>query len=203
VQKHENPVAVVGNRERTDYGYKVAGHESKHFETFFAVIVQGGSTPTWKHATKTRVCRVLNGRVFAIFASEVEGVEDTTKVFQPGDEIVCAAGKPYWLSALSEEVRLSVVQDSKYEARLEVVAPSTSTVEVTEEMLAPLEKEEQENGFVAPPRDRRPSKAAQQIAIQRGQATDLSTRVVEAPRSAYQGINAKPTMGRFSDEDAG
>lgn len=203
---HTTTVVVGGARVKTKTGYRVPGFVGKSFETFYEVLLAGTSTPVMRHEKKDRTYRVLSGTGFVI----VDGTE--RRVF-PGDEVACERGSEYRVATSNEKLELFVCQQAKYEVNLEVgedvVAPAVvpasmlQTPSFNDRMLSMRPAEASQ-----PPR--RGSKAKLQMRKARGDRT--SPQVVNnaasgaaAPEFAptTQGVNVKPTGGRFDDAGAG
>lgn len=105
---------------KTPFGFVEPGAVGK-IETSTITIHAGASTGTAKHLTKTRVYKVLRGSC-AVTTSTEDGKSET-RTIKVGDEFVAEPKVAYSLMALGTSAILYVVQESKYEARVESDLP--------------------------------------------------------------------------------
>jgi len=155
---------LVGTREKTDYGFTIAGTSTKSFETFHAIVLGGCSTPLWFHAKKSRVFRVTGGSGY--FNTKLEDNAVVAVAITVGDELVAAPGVPYCFAAASK-LEMYVAQDVKYLANLEELEPVAVVAEVSSEDLRAVTSEDRFS--FGPVRRPRSNKAAQQLAEMRGE----------------------------------
>lgn len=204
------PIPVVGDREQTDYGFFVAGHKGKTFETKFLTIMPSCLTPIWSHPKKTRVIRVVAGAgIYQAFSVDAEGNNTISdqKMLTTGDEMAIEPGVIHRLTAGPNKLEFYVVQDVKYESSLVEVAPAETVAQVAPEDLEGVSAIDKENkmtmGF---DRSLRRSRAQAQIEASRAGRAN-------APRgskgqdffqssAASAGVNARPVTN-FDTDGAG
>jgi len=202
----ESEVVVAGPRIRTDTGYIIKGFFGEKLETFYEMYMQGTTSHVLRHPTKDRVARVHSGAGFVIIYSE-ESVVIEKQLF-PGDEIVLKSGTAYRFATTSNQpLSLYISQESKYSARLEVVQETDTRVKVPDSMLV----EPSRVSRVSPRRST--SKAREQQAelakhrITSGQViqpqVQNSNDDSNKPAPVSEIMNARPSMGRFSEASAG
>jgi hypothetical protein len=166
-----------------------------------------------RHPKKDRVLRVQSGGGFIVLDDGNGSTID--KRIYPGDELVIKAGTAYRLATTSDEaLEMSVVQDSKYAANLELLDASAATADVAPELLVSVERSGLRSENIQP---RRGSKARQQqlsrgaMRIPTGQIISAEgvPLVPERPTGggvakAVAAMNARPSLGRgFDEEGAG
>lgn len=207
VASKQDPFLVVGDRVQTDFGITVSGAANKAFETQYMVVVPNSMTPTWKHAKKVRVYRVISGSGYYQESDDAGTV--TTKPLSAGDEVIAEPGKSHRLTSGVIKLELYVTQEAKYEANLEEVAPVEKIADVDASELHSLTAHDKFLTVGEPVGRRRNSRAAEQIAAQRGDAVALNRINQKLEKSenffrngASAGINAMPVMD-FSEEGAG
>ena len=209
-QRKTPSVVVTGEKEATSTGFRILGHSGKVIETYYETLLAGTASDTVVHHKKDRIVRILAGIGFVVLS--VGSDDPVTRKVYAGDELVFKAGTTHRLVTTSDQgLELHVSQEAKYDHRMEVVAKSDATKEVSEGMLQPSVRDETVRGI----QPRRGSKARMQQAIKSGgrvpsgQVFDSSGQPV-APREAADGIatavsglNARPSMGRFDEAGAG
>lgn len=206
VRDRSEPLLVVGDRTRTDYGYTIPGVFHKSFETLHMVIA-GTTTPLWEHPKKLRVYRVVAGT--GHFQEHVKGEEDCTnvetKALSPGDEVVAEPGRPHRLVADSK-LDLYVTQDYKYEANLVEVMPVERIAEVSNADLQSLSSENKMSIRDGTFLRRGRTKAVEQIAAMRGEASARPSEVANSDNffrnDAGKPVNVMPVLN-FSEDGAG
>ena len=217
VEKLQAPAMVVGPREQTDYGFFVEGSKTKAFETKFFTVMPQCMTPTWEHAKKTRVYRVVSGvGKYQVWGSDPEktvGPLLSEKMLTYGDEVVVEPGTIHRISAGPNKLEMYVTQDSKYESSLTEVLPAEVVANVSNEDLAPITAVDKENKVtLGVDRTMRRSRAAEQLAEARS-GRPTNNGVPRAQRGANSqeffrqaagdaGVNARPVMN-FDHEGAG
>lgn len=202
VAKQQDDLKVVGNRVQTDYGFTVTGFTGK-FETFFMYVVPAAATPSWKHDKKTRVYRVNSG--LGYYMTWDESGNATSRQITAGDEVIATPGIQHKIGTTGKStLEVFVCQESKYDAHLVEVEPAI-TQDVAAELLEPVS----EDGRVVFGQTRyRSSRAAEQIAAQRGEPPVRGRGRRDGPdvdtfmRSGVAGVNAMPVMN-FNDDGAG
>lgn len=209
VNERAESLLVVGERNQTDFGYEVSGYSAKSFETLYFALMPNATTPTWRHAKKTRVYRVASGvgHYQKIVGEDDDGqVEVDTRPLSAGDEVVVEPGDAHRITATTK-LELYVTQDSKYAAHLEEVAPAEQLVEVPSNELVSLSAEDKmlRTGGMTQRRTR--SKAVEQMRMLRGE----SQAFVESRKTLHEetvlrggdgGVNAMPVLD-LSEEGAG
>lgn len=209
VEKHQDPVAVAGNRRQTDFGFVIDGFKSKAFETLYICVVSAGVTPKWQHEKKTRVIRVVGG--VGHYETFSEAGEVTVKPITFGDEVVIEPATTYRLRSGPAKLELFVTQEAKYESSLKELAPAESVAIVAAEDLASVSQEDkthQTNIVLGTDRSMRRNRAREQLAAQRGNKPSEGPRHVGADEKdffrngANGGLNAMPVMS-FNGDDAG
>jgi mannose-6-phosphate isomerase-like protein (cupin superfamily) len=209
-----SPIKVAGQREPTETGYRVPGYEGKTFETFFEVMLAGTASAFFLHEKKDRAVWLMAGQGFLTTETKEHGQK--TRRLISGDSISLNRGTTYrFATTATEQLEFFVTQGVKYEATLQIIAPSDATRTASAEQLAEPTLDERVGTMTAQQSTRRRrSKAAQQqtqtrrrtspqveetfkIVPESGQATD--------PRSTGSGagVNVQPSGGRFSDIGAG
>tara|TARA_R100001244_G_scaffold53662_2_gene46580 strand:- start:2289 stop:2963 length:675 start_codon:yes stop_codon:yes gene_type:complete len=203
VRQYAPELIVVGEREKTDTGYRVRGYSGKGFETFYEVMLPGTCTPVVKHGAKSRVIRILAGS--GVVKLSVACDEPYQRSVLPGDEIHFSPGTKYQISTKSKDtLEYCVTQDAKYESRLKEVSPGIGTVVPESELQAVTTRTYSQQG-----RRSRAStqKARTQLAAMRAsrkvKTVAVATDAVVKEASAAEGVNLRPTGGRFSTEGAG
>jgi quercetin dioxygenase-like cupin family protein len=208
-EKHEDPVVVPGNREQTDYGYVIPGHVAKSFETKYMVIAAGCMTPTWCHAKKLRVARVVNG--LGQYQTFSEDGNQTAQAITAGDEVVVEANATYRFVAGPAKLELSITQDAKYEASLKEVAPVEAVADVSAadlESVSVTDKLHRNSVVLGTTNEFRRNRARDQMAAVRGERPVSAKRNGQSEESfftkpaASSGVNAMPVMD-FDPDGAG
>jgi mannose-6-phosphate isomerase-like protein (cupin superfamily) len=199
-------VVVGGAREKTDTGYVVPGYKGKTFETYFESMLAGSSTATYKHEKKDKTIRIISGDLFVL--TKTDGVEKQQRAIA-GDEVVLERGTEYRLATSKEDVEFFVVQSAKYNAAIEIVSESSLVArDVSPELLETPTMQHRINR--TRPQDvgtrRRGSKAKQQLMAQRGGRK--VAQVIDEPipgrvGAVEPGVSPRPSLGKFSEEDAG
>ena len=199
---------VKGDREPTSTGYKVPGFAGE-FETYFEVMLPKTSTNLVQHPGKSRVYRVVGGgglilKQETVGEGEEEQTNSSTAQLGPGDEVVVGPKTVYRLMAANLGIELFVVQEKKYEARLKTVAETEVTADVPQELLvAPSEEEILRGTRVAQGSfERRGSKAVMQQQVKKiGKVVQQNQekKHEEMPAAAGTSLNARPTMGNFTE----
>ncbi len=176
----ENVQPVLGPREETVTGYKADANNTASFETYVECLAPGASTPTYLHASKERMVRVLNGVLTMSKAIDNTSFEVN---MNRGATAIAEAHIMYRFSNMTASpVEYLVIQAPKYEARLEVKDPAIA-VNVNGDLLI---------AHVPVAGRSHASKASKQLKTQRraaGKETDAPT---VSGRIAVEGINAKP-----------
>lgn len=196
VKQHKTIVAVTGVRERTETGYIIPGHSCGDFEIYFEMIMPSASSGLMTHPKKAKAIQVLDGTGAVI-------VNDITTKLLPGDQVVLPAGCRYRILTTNTYLSFFVTQGSKYAARLEVLEPANSKIDIPSELLTGISPQEKLNLVTVP--TRRGSKAREQ-SIARATSARGNQRETAQPLSRIPdatGLNPMPTMGRFSEEGAG
>lgn len=202
VQDRADPLLVVGNRNQTDYGYTIPGVTHKTFETFHMAVSASSTTPVWRHEKKTRVYRVVSGT--GHYQRTVSENTAEARMLSAGDEVLVEAGHAHRLTA-STKLELYVTQDSKYEANLEELAPVERLAEVQGVELQNMSAEEKALRMSGSITRRGRTRAAEQIALQRGEAPRPKRFEENSDnffRNSTAGLNAMPISG-FSEDGAG
>lgn len=206
VAEKQDPLLVVGDRSRTDYGYTVSGVTTKIFETQYMAVVPNSATPTWLHSKKTRVYRVVAG---SGYYQKLGSENPVTRPLSAGDEIVAEPGDTHRITAGAVKLELYVTQESKYESNLVEIAPVTSVADVDDSELATVTSVQKKLSTGERIPRRRSHRAAEQIALLRGDKTAIDRTAQNRDKEekflrngASAGINAMPVMD-FSDEGAG
>lgn len=204
VNERAESMLVVGERNQTDFGFEIPGHKSKGFETLFMTMMPSATTPTWKHAKKTRVFRVVSGA--GHHQKYINDVECETNSISAGDEIVAEPGDIHRITATTK-LELFVVQDSKYTASLEEVAPAEQLADVPASELIGISAEEKLIRSNGTSFRRSRSKAVEQTRRARGEAESfVASRAAlgeeKLLRGGDGGINAMPILD-LSEEGAG
>ena len=204
-----NNLIVGGTRERTDTGFVVPGYVGKTFETYYENMLAGTSTATYRHEKKDRTIRVLSGVLFVLANN---GEEETQRRAIAGDEIAIERGTSFRLATSKEPVSMFVCQSAKYSAALELVTDSTLNSKPVPDHLLQEPTLGQRVAQIDPskaPTRRRGSKAKKQLQAQKARRKG-GNPVLDEPIpgrlgdvAVTQGINPRPSGGRFSEEDAG
>lgn len=203
VAKTHDDLKVVGDRTQTDYGFVIDGFTGK-FETFFMYIVSSAMTPAWQHDKKSRVYRINAG--VGYYMTWGEDGNATSRPVTAGDEVIAAPGVKHRLGTTGQSVlEIFVSQEAKYNAHLVEVEP-TQVATVPNDLLESVS----EDGRIVfgHTRGTRGSRAAEQIAAQRGEPSVRGRRGKDGPdvdtfmRSGVAGVNALPIMN-FNDDGAG
>jgi len=125
--------AAVGVRNPTVAGYKIEGHSGAHFETYFETVVKGSTTDAVFHKTKTRTVWAVRGT--GCVALVLNG-ETTQQDLREGSSLTLDPGSIYRICAnKGVDLNLVIVQDAKYEARLDVVEESSAPAKVSPDIL--------------------------------------------------------------------
>lgn len=207
VAEKQDPLLVVGDRVQTDFGYTVSGVTSKSFETQYMAVMPNSTTPSWLHEKKTRVYRIASG---SGYYQKLNSEEQITRPLSAGDEIVAEPGHIHRITASAVKLEMYLTQEAKYEANLQEVESVTTPAMVPEHELTSITAADKRLTFADRPQRRgRSHRAAQQIALQRGErgVVDRESQNLEKQdkflrNGASAGINAMPLMD-FSDEGAG
>lgn len=119
----ENAVTdtLPSESQPTDSGFIAAGIETTNFNMYVKVIAASCSEPTVKHAKKTRIFRVLSGEGIIVYKEENK--KAVTQILLRGQQFECKPEMVYTIGSTgNSHLELLVVEDSKYEARLEIIA---------------------------------------------------------------------------------
>jgi hypothetical protein len=206
VRQYSSSIAVVGNRERTETGYRVPGFAGKTFETLYEVLLRGSSTDVLV-SSKTRVIRVVAGSGFVLL--HATDVEPKQYRLIPGDEVVLPAKVAYRITTTSNDLlELFITQGAGYEKSLKVVKDGGASVVASSDDLAGVTREDALKKHTRPKRIG--SKAAeQQAAKATARGIDVATPPTTTDtkktfsNAAVSGVNPQPSLGRFSEEGAG
>lgn len=207
VQQKAKGVVVVGERVKTETGFRIAGHISRGFETYYEVMLPGTASALVLHPKKDRVARIIAGTGFVILDDGTTPAVD--RKIQAGDEVVLKAGISYRFATASQDsIEMQVTQDSKYESRLEIIQEASSIADITDGQLKSAVRIENTESIV-----RRGSKARQQQAAAAGThnpsqqvvalADDSEPEAAAAVATQAPIMNARPSMGRFDESGAG
>lgn len=206
VQKTSKSFVVPGDREKTKTGYRVSGTSCRHFETYYEVVIKRNVSDRVLHPKKHKTIRVVRGQGSVTMFRE--GEPRTVTVF-PGDEIHFKPEIEYEIaSASSLDLEFFVTQSYKYDSSVKVTKETESNVELSDQDLQTLSREEaiEENTFTGIPRRRGTSKAAKQqldMAVSRGRQVSSPERYSAEQAVQNQVMNKKPSMGNFDWEGAG
>lgn len=193
-------VAVLPSSENlveSSVGYSTQPTDTPGFSIYGEYLAPGCTGPQVVHPKKTRVYRVLSGegRLFKYLDGETS-IEKMTI----GNSYVCEPEVPYQVSSSGDNhVEFLVVEDSKYSSRLKTIEKEFSP----ENVVLPVAMGVGPDVFTVGKEDKR--KYSEKSA--RAQQAKAAKRVgggVSAPSplpSAFvpEGLNARPTMGNFSD----
>ena len=174
-------------------------HKTKAFETYTVSLSPGSKTETLLHPTKTKMIHVTSG--ILCLQSSVKNTNNTHSVVA-GKFLEIPAGTTHVASNESTRmVEFVVVQESKFDARVETLKPEVLVEPRQQEVEIPVGVE---LSPVFVPRERN-NKAVQQMADH----ARSRGRGAPPPRAATSGgtkggINAMPMdVGSFSEEGAG
>jgi mannose-6-phosphate isomerase-like protein (cupin superfamily) len=209
-----SPVKVAGQREPTETGYIVPGYIGKTFETFFEVMLAGSASAFLLHEKKDRAIWVIAGTGFV--TTQKKGEKQTTRRLITGDTVSFDRNTTYRIATTaSEQLEFFVTQSAKYDATLQIVAPSDAPREATEaELIEPTLEERLGTIGTAVPTRRRGSKAAQQQARTHRKSRQVEETFKIVPESGAPaadprragtptGVNVQPSGGRFDESGAG
>lgn len=188
---------VSGERTKTKTGYTASRSESTGFETYFETILSGGAWDVLMHDRKVRVVHVISGTGF------VRMGEDFKKVL-PGDSLAFNPGVEYSIGTYNQDVSFYVVQEAKYDARLIIVADGAS-LDIPPDVLTGISPEDKVHLYSGS-NTRRGSKAREQAALSSSNKRRdqiVTPSMLERVPDTVDGVNLKPSMGRFSNEGAG
>lgn len=206
MRQRGNNVMVGGSREKTDTGYVVPGYRGKTFETYFESMLAGSSTATYKHEKKDKTIRIISGDLFIL--TKIGDKEDQKRAIA-GDEVVLERGTEYRLATSKETAEFFVCQSAKYNAALEIVSESS----LVKRDVSPHLLQEPTMGHrisKSRPQDvptrRRGSKAKKQLMAKR--AGRKTAQIMNEPipgrvGAVEPGVSPRPSLGKFSEEDAG
>lgn len=136
----QDTAVAVGERTKTAYGYRVDGFSGK-FETFVDVFMPGACTPTRKHATKSCVVRCLSG------TGRIR-VEDNLLQLSEGVEQVVPAGTAFRIeSAPHDKLEIFVVQEAKFDARVEVLSDGVDAKVVPDSLFSSRKTTDEPKNF--------------------------------------------------------
>lgn len=194
-------VAVLPMEEdfvESSVGYSTQPTDTPGFSMYGEYLAPSCVGPKVMHPKKTRVYRVLSGegRLFKY------GEEDTSiEKMTIGNAYVCGPGVPFQVSSSgTNHVEFLVVEDSKYSARLTTLEQefSPENVKLPEAMgVGP-------DVFTVDKADKKRFSEKSARAQQARAAKRVSGGGVSAPSplpSGFvpEGLNARPSMGKFSD----
>lgn len=210
VEKLQDPVAVAGPREQTDFGYTVDKYKGKSFETKFVCLAAGATTPKWLHEKKTRVLHVMGGLgTYETFDSDGNS---TIQAINVGDEVVIEPGVTHRIRSSPTKLEFFVTQEPKYEAALKEVEPVETVAQVSEAELQPVSQEDkthQTSVVLGVDRTIRRNKAREQLAALRGNHNSGPREKSGSNESDFfrtsaggAGLNVMPVMS-FDPDGAG
>lgn len=193
-----SPVVRHGMTQTTT-GFIKPGFSDAKFEVHHEIMNSGTCSAKVKHPTKTRTLQIISGPGVVIIEDESETKE--LKV-NAGDSVVLEPNKAYKITTVGRSpLEFVSIQHAKYEARLETLEEAfvTASSEIT-----PLESQVP----TTPRRRLGKSKAVEQAAQlssakKNHKTTGEKKAVAEVMTAAAEGVNPRPSMGRFSNEGAG
>lgn len=197
-----NQFVVVGEKEQTLTGYKVAGTTCGDFETYYEYMADGVPTDRFIHPSKSRSYRVIAGQGVLIVSKD--GANRAIALI-PGTEVTAVPGIAYQLrSSPQAPLEVYVTQAANYEEELRVAEPSTANpANVSEDMLRTVTREEVLAANINDSTPRRRPRGQQKAVQQQVEKALAAGRAVAAPEAiAAVEVNLPPTMV-FDDEGAG
>lgn len=203
VQRIADPLVVNPTKmEENDLGYTSDAIVTKNFTSYVKLLAPNAVEPMVCHPKKVRAYRCLSGEGFFFFKDN-DSDDIKTKRLKAGDQFICEPGMTYRLGTVGDQhLELQVIEDSKYEARLEILAPAEAPLskdiptftEPGQPVQATLDQKKEYSKKAA----QQAKKAAQRRAADKG---DVSAIVAGSGGGLPEGfkpekINAAPTIPR-------
>jgi len=191
----ENAVTdtLPSESQPTDSGFIAAGIETTNFTMYVKVIAASCSEPTVKHPKKTRIFRVLSGEGIIVYKEDKK--KAVAQTLLRGQQFECKPEMVYTIGSTgNSHLELLVVEDTKYEARLEIVAKAENPeVESPNFSTDSLEKGLTPNEDTKRRYSEKAKEIQQSIADERNRSTG-NVGMTALPANFAPMINAMPVM---------
>jgi len=203
VKKQVNTGFVFGDKIETKTGFITTGFSNKNFKTYFQFLDIQNVTDLVMHDKKTKVINVLSGSGFVIFVENPTEAKENWKGTEhrliPGDTVELGAGRAYSIATTANNTLLfSVVEDSKYDARVVVIEESDTRSVSNFDSMFSLDRDEVIEQYK--PIVRQGSKAKEQLlAIAKKRKRNTVRVSAEELPNVEPLLNVKPTLGQGFD----
>lgn len=182
------PASVISDSVASPHGLKTDLFSSRFYEVVQEVFASYTSTALIKHPKKDRQVYVVDGAIHLL----LDGKE---AVLHSGAFVDIPRGTPYLISSAQDSTVL-FVQGAKYEDGVEIL--EDREVQAVGDFMDRVQAQEVET-------QSRPTTRAREQAAAQGAKRKEHVAMLDAmgPATSGKGLNARPSLGRFDEAEAG